>query len=269
MKLLITGASGSIGRVLRDGLAGQYELMRLTDLAPPPRSAARGEECVGFDITDLDAATAACAGIDCVVHLAGIPLEPKENAWEQLLPANIVGCYNMFEASRRSGVRRFIFASSNHVVGFYRREVIVDTDVLPRPDSLYGAGKVFGEALGRLYADKHGMSVACLRIGSFRPAPEDRRQLATWVSAEDTVQLIKRCIDAPSFHFFVVYGVSNNEGTFWTNRGVEWLGYEPHSCGDDYAERFASHPPEDALEGMFHGGGYCAQGFDGDPSLID
>lgn len=269
MKLLITGASGSIGRVLRQALADQYELIRLADILPPPSKPTSREQWLQFDVCDLDAASAACEGIDCVIHLAGIPLEPDKDAWEQLLPANIIGCYNMFEASRRAGVRRMIYASSNHVVGFYKRDQVVGVDALPRPDSLYGAGKVFGEALGRLYADKHGLSVACLRIGSFRPAPEDRRQLATWISPEDMVQLVKRCIDAPAFHFVVAYGVSDNEGSFWTNRGVEWLGYHPASRGQDAAERFAGSPAEDPLARMFHGGSYCAQNFDGDPARID
>jgi uronate dehydrogenase len=269
MKLLITGASGSIGRVLRAGLAGQYDLIRLTDIVPLPTPATAKEEWIRADVGDLDAATSACTGIDCVIHLAGIPIEPKEDAWEQLLRANIVGCYNMFEASRRSGVRRFIFASSNHVVGFYRRERVVGLEALPRPDSLYGASKVFGEALGRLYADKHGMSVACLRIGSFRAEPEDRRQLATWISPEDMTQLVKRCIDAPAFHFVVAYGTSNNEGSFWTNRGIEWLEYNPTSRGQDAAARFAESPPEEALARLFHGGSFCSQNFDGDPTRID
>lgn len=269
MKLLITGASGGIGRVLREGLAGQYDLVRLADVVPLPVPPAANEEWIHFDIGNLAAATAACAGIDCVIHLAGIPVEPRENAWEQLLHANIVGCYNMLEASRLAGVRRFIFASSNHVVGFYRRDRIVGLDALPRPDSLYGASKVFGEALGRLYADKHEISVACLRIGSFRPEPEDTRQLATWISPEDMVQLVKRCVDAPTFHFVVAYGISNNEGGFWTNRGIEWLEYNPVSRGHDAAVRLANAPAEDAIARLFHGGSFCSMNFEGSPARID
>jgi uronate dehydrogenase len=138
-----------------------------------------------------------------VVHLAGIPYEPLDNAWAEILPANIVNTYNVFEAARRAGVKRVVFASSNHVVGFYRRERTVGIDVPPRPDSYYGVSKVFGEALGRLYADKYAMSVACLRIGSFRQTPEDRRQLTTWLSHDDGARLLRCCIDAPPFHFLV------------------------------------------------------------------
>ena len=119
----------------------------------------------------------ATAGIDCVVHLAG---QSTEAEWEKVLPLNIEGCYNVFEAARRSGVKRIVFASSNHAVGFHRRERFIDDTVLPRPDTRYGVSKVFGEALGRLYADKYGLSVACLRIGTFvnaRPA-EGRAAIA-------------------------------------------------------------------------------------------
>ena len=268
MKLLITGAAGNIGRVLRRGLAGLYDLLRLADIAPQA-PAAPGEECVALDVGDLAATIDACHGIDCVVHLAGIPVEPEQNAWAQLLPVNIVGTYNVFEAARRAGVKRIVFASSNHVVGFYRREVAVDANAVARPDSFYGVSKVFGEALGRLYADKHGLSVACLRIGSFRERPEDRRQLATWISQRDGVQLFRRCIDAPAFHFLVAYGVSDNAGSFWSNSGLEWLGYRPEDKAEDHAADLAEAPQEDALSRQFHGGSFCAMNFTGDPALID
>lgn len=267
MNILITGAAGSIGKVLRAGLANRYSLVRLADIQPQ-EAAADGEETVTFDITDLEATTRACEDIDCIVHLAGIPVEPQENAWESLLPANIVGTYNLFEAARRAGVRRVVYASSNHVVGFYRRSRTVDADVPVRPDSLYGVSKVFGEAVGRLYADKHGMSVGCVRIGSFRQKPEDRRQLATWIGYEDTSHLFRAIIDAPAFHFLTVYGVSDNAGAFWSNRGLEWLGYIPGSRADASEEQIARWPEENPVALMFHGGEFCNQDFNGDPGKI-
>ncbi len=268
MKLLITGAAGGIGRVLREGLAGRYDLLRLADIAPQAPAAA-GEECLTLDIGNLDATFSACDGIDCVVHLAAVPVEPEENAWAQILPANVVGTHNVFEAARRAGVRRIVFASSNHVVGFHRRETEVDAEASLRPDSFYGVSKVFGEALGRLYADKHGLSVACLRIGSFREQPKDRRQLATWISHRDTVQLFRRCIEAPSFRFLVAYGVSDNAESFWSNRGLEWLGYIPEDKAEEHAHHLTDAPEEDALSRQFHGGSFCAMNFTGDPSLIE
>jgi uronate dehydrogenase len=261
---LITGAAGKIGRVLRAGLARRYELMRLTDIAPMDPAEA-GEECVTADLSDASAIDRLCSGIECLVHLAGISEEPT--SWEQVLPANIVGTYHVFEAARRAGIRRVIYASSNHVIGFYRRDRAIGTHEPMRPDGIYAASKCFGEALGRLYADKHGLSVACLRIGSFRARPEDRRQMATWLSPRDCVQLVRRCIEAPDFHFAVLYGVSGNAGTFWRNEDAGMIGYEP----EDAAERLgidaeAAFPPEDAIEAQFHGGSYCTMTPTGDPA---
>ncbi len=268
MRILITGSAGRIGRVLRRGLAGSYDLLRLADLAPQSAGTA-GEECVNLDIGDFAATVTACQDIDCVIHLAGIPVEPDDNAWAQILPVNIVGTYNVFEAARRAGVKRIIFASSNHVVGFHRRETVADVGAGIRPDSFYGVSKVFGEALGRLYADKHGLSVACLRIGSFRERPRDRRQLATWISHRDGVQLFRRCIEKPDFHFLVAYGVSDNAASFWSNRGLEGLDYRPHDKAEDHAPDIACMPEEDDLSRQFHGGSFCATNFTADPNRID
>ncbi len=138
---------------------------------------------------------------------------------------NIEGCYNVFEAARRQNVRRVVFASSNHAIGYHRREKFLDDTVQPRPDSLYGVSKVFGEALGRMYADKYGMSVACLRIGTFRTPdrPSEARQLLTWISHRDMAQLTARCVEHASYHFTVVYGVSNNLRNRWDNSNAKFL----------------------------------------------
>jgi len=205
-RILITGAAGVIGRTLRAGLRGRYPMLRLSDIAPLDPAAA-GEEIVGADLTDLAAVEAAMRGVDCVVHLGAIP---GEDIWDKILPNNVVGTWNVFEAARRQGVRRVIYASSHHAVGFYRRARPIDQTVVPRPDGVYGVSKVFGEAVGRLFADKHGLSVACLRIGAFRDKPIDRRLLHVWLSPRDAVHLVGCCIDAPDYHFVVVYGVSNN-----------------------------------------------------------
>jgi uronate dehydrogenase len=265
-RVLITGAAGRIGRALRGGLAGRYRLLRLLDLAPLGDAAA-GEELVHTDITELAAMEAALDGIDCVVHLAGVP---EEDVWEKILPANIAGTYNVFEAARRRGTRRIVFASTNHVVGFHRRERRLDENALPRPDSRYGASKAFGEALGRLYADKHRMSVACLRIGSFQPKPQDERQLSTWISPRDTLELVRCSIEAPDYHFLILYGVSNNRDRRWFDEASSRIGYSPQ----DDAERFAAEirargEKPDPIAARFHGGPYCAIEFAGDVDEID
>ncbi len=198
-RILVTGAAGQIGKAVRAGLRGSYPLIRLLDVAPLGDAAA-GEEILTADILNMAAMEKATAGIDCVVHLAG---QSTEAEWEKVLPLNIEGCYNVFEAARRSGVKRIVFASSNHAIGFHRRERFIDDKVLPRPDTRYGVSKVFGEALGRLYADKYGLSVACMRIGTFvnPDRPREARQLLTWISHRDMVQLVRRCIDSPALSF--------------------------------------------------------------------
>lgn len=253
-RILITGGAGAIGSTLRAGLRGAYPLLRLSDARPLPASAA-GEECVSTDLRDLDAVVPLMQGIDCVVHLGGVP---REGPWQAILENNIVGTYNVFEAARQCGVKRVVFASSNHVIGYYRVGREVGIEEPPRPDSRYGVSKVFGEALGRLYADKHGLSVACLRIGSFRERPQNARQLATWISPRDMVQLVRCCIDAPDYRFLVLYGVSNNTRSRWHNPAAEFIGYRPQDDAEAYASEF-NVPPANATDAAaeFHGGDFC------------
>lgn len=265
-RILITGAAGLIGDTLRKGLRGRYALMRLSDIAPldPARD---GEEIAQADLADLAAVESAMRGIDCVVHLGAIP---GEDTWDKILPANVVGTWNVFEAARRQGVRRVVYASSHHAVGFYRRDRDIDQTVVPRPDGIYGVSKVFGEATGRLFADKHGLSVACLRIGAFRDKPTDRRLLYVWLSPRDAVQLVGCCIDAPDYHFITVYGISDNARSRYRNVGVEFLGYRPQDKAEDYAADIMRAPDtEDAISRQFHGGMYTPMGFDGDLTRIE
>jgi uronate dehydrogenase len=267
-RILIIGAAGQIGIALRQGLRGSYPLIRLVDVAPLG-TAEKGEEVLTADIRDLAAMEKATAGIDCVVHLAG---QSTEAEWEKVLPLNIEGCYNVFEAARRNGVKRIVFASSNHAIGFHRRERFIDNAVLPRPDTRYGVSKVFGEALGRLYADKYGLSVACMRIGSFvtPDRPTEARQLLTWISHRDMVQLVHRCIDHPNYHFVVVYGVSNNLRSRWDNINAKFLGYRPEDDSEKFAaEILAQGKKENEIAAQFHGGVYAPMEFAGDPSAID
>lgn len=267
-RVLITGAAGNIGKTLRVGLRGHYALLRLSDVAPLGDAAA-GEEVCNVDIRDIGAVEESMRGIDCVVHLGGVS---TEDTWDKILPMNIEGCYNVFEAARRQGVKRVIFASSNHAIGFHRRQRFIDDSVQPRPDSRYGVSKVFGEAVGRLYADKYGLSVACLRIGTFRTPdrPSESRQLLTWISHRDMVQLVRRCIDHPEYHFAVVYGVSNNLRNRWDNSNVEFLGYRPEDDSEVFAaEILAQNVPENAIAAQFHGGFFCPMEFVGDASRVD
>jgi uronate dehydrogenase len=268
-RVLILGAAGKIGCAVRNGLRDRYQLMRLADIVPQA-PAASGEECVDAELTDIAALVRAMDGIDCVVHLAGVSVEPDELQWQQVLPANIVGAHNVFEAARQADVGRVVFASSHHAIGFYHRRETIAASVAPRPDSYYGVSKVFGEALGRLYADKFGLSVACLRIGAFRPAPTEPRHLSVWISPRDMVELIRCSIDAPAIHYCVAYGVSANARSFWDNHEAAALGYTPRDNAEDFAANIlAAAPVEDLAAAPFHGGWYCAMDFTGNLEAID
>jgi uronate dehydrogenase len=265
-RILITGAAGNIGRTLREGLRGRYPVLRLSDIAPmdPARP---GEELAPADLTNFAQVAAAMRDVDCVVHLGAISVE---DAWEKILPNSIAGTWNVFEAARQNGVRRVVYASSHHAVGYHRRARFIDRTVAPRPDGPYGVSKVFGEAVGRMFADKHGMTVACLRIGAFQERPRDHRHLNVWLSPRDAVQLVGCCIDAPDYHFAVVYGVSNNVRNRYRNVGVDFLGYRPQDNSEDYAAEIMRAPDtEGAISRQFHGGPYTEMDFDGDLAKID
>lgn len=264
-RVLITGAAGTVGSVLRDGFRSQYPFLRLTDIVPMG-DALLGEEIILADMLDMDALAKVMVGVDCVVHLAGLA---DEDTWDTVCALAIDGCYKVFEAARLAGVKRIIYASSNHAIGFYPRSKALDSDVALRPDGRYGVSNAFGELLGRMYADKYGMSVACIRIGSFREKPEDRRQLMTWLSHRDAVQLFRCCIEYPNYHFVVAYGVSANTRNIWDNTNVSWLGYAPQDNAEDYSSEIMALPDEeDDVARALHGGRFCSDEFTGDLSKI-
>ena len=205
-KVLITGAAGGIGTRLRKLLKGVYPEIRISDIKKPADLRA-DEDFVQADLADMAQVEKAVAGIDGIVHLGGFSVE---GPWETILNANIVGCYNLFEAARKAGVKRVVFASSNHAVGFYPRRRKIGIDEPVRPDSRYGVSKAFGEALGAMYAYKHGMRVTCLRIGNVADAPIDLRRLSIWLHPEDLVQLIRIGLEHPDIRNEIFYGASDN-----------------------------------------------------------
>lgn len=246
-RILITGAEGEVGRVLRQGLCGKYHL-RLLDRIPIA-CLAESEEFVKSDLSDLNVLQEAMVNVDGIVHLAAVSVE---DSWEKILPSNIIGALNLFEAARRAGVKRIIFASSNHVVGFYRRDQVIGTDVTLRPDGRYGVSKAFGEALASLYADKYGLETFCIRIGNVAERPIDIRRLAIWISPRDLVQLVEIGLEHPNIKFDVVYGMSGNDRAWWDNSRAEQLGYRPLDNSETFADEVITAEPQHDLDDRQH-----------------
>lgn len=260
--LLMTGAAGSVGTMLRPELAGKYRL-KLSDLHPIKRLA-EGEKFVRADIARLSDMVRVTKGVDAILHLGGFSVE---GPWEDILRANIVGCYNLFEAARRNGVKRILFATSNHAAGFYRRDEIIDHRVYPKPDSRYGVSKVFGEQLGSLYADKYGMEVFCMRIGNVATKPVDKRRLSIWISPRDLAQLVCIGVDRPGMHFEIVYGVSGNKRSWYDNSNATRVGYRPADDSEPQAaEVLAREKPGDPVAELYQGGTFVKAETGGDPS---
>ncbi|MET7469242.1 NAD(P)-dependent oxidoreductase [Micromonospora sp. NPDC005222] len=251
--VVVTGAAGRIGSAVRRYLRDDVRRLVLVDRVPVhPESPA--ERAVQLDLADLDAVVAALEGADAVVHLAGIP---DEAPLADLLDANVLGAYHVLEAARRQGVGRVVLASSNRVTGFYPVGQVVAPDAPVRPDGFYAVSKVAVEALGRMYADKFGLSVVCLRIGSFEDVPDEARYLATWLSPRDGVGFIGAALSAPGVRFLTAYAVSANTRSFWDTTTGAQLGYLPV----DDAEVFAPQVPgsEDPIDAAaFQGGAYTS-----------
>ncbi len=262
-KVLITGATGIVGGHLRRELAGRYEL-RLSDVRPIGKLSG-GETFLRADCASLTAMLRITKGVDAIVHLGGYS---AEGPWEDILRANIVGCRNVFEAARRNGVKRIVFATSNHAVGFYRRDQVIDHRVYPKPDSRYGLSKVFGEAIGSLYSDKYGMEVFCIRIGNVNPAPVDKRRLSIWLSPRDLSRLVTIGIEHPRIRFEIVYGVSGNKRSWYDNSNATRLGYRPQDASEPYADAILGKeiPSGDAKDELYQGGSFVSAEIGGDPT---
>jgi uronate dehydrogenase len=262
-RILLTGASGGVGTRLRQLLPPIYPDLLLSDLKAPA-DLATSEKFKAADLADLAEVEAICEGVDGIIHLGGFSVE---GPWDSILQSNIIGGYNLFEAARRKGVKRVIFASSNHAVGFYPRHTRIGTDVTARPDGRYGVSKVFGEALGALYADKHGLKVTCIRIGNFGDVPLDHRRLSIWLKPEDLVQLCRIGLEHPDIHFEVVYGASYNERAWWDNSRAYELGYRPTGRAEDFREHAMAEQAKlkpDPVGDFYQGGAFCSIEFDGD-----
>lgn len=231
-RILLTGAAGGLGKALRTRLKANCSVLRLSDIVDFG-AAQEAEEVMLADLADSSAVLAAMKDVDAVVHMGGISVE---GPFGPILQANLLGVYNLYESARMQGVKRIIFASSNHVTGFYSQGETITADHPPRPDGLYGVSKAFGEDLSRFYFDRYGIETACIRIGSSFPEPKDRRMLATWLSYDDLHRLISACLSTPVLGHSIVFGASNNSVSWWDNSRAKHVGFHPQDSSDVFKE---------------------------------
>ena len=257
-QLLLTGAAGGLGQVLSETLKPYAKQLRLSDINPITRVDA-SQEMVPCDLADKAAVDQLVQGCDAIVHLGGVSVE---KSFEAILHANICGVYHLYEAARRHHVQRVVFASSNHVMGFYSQTDRVNDTSPHRPDGYYGLSKAYGEDLARFYFDRYGIESVCIRIGSSFEEPHDRRMLSTWLSYRDLTELVRCSLYAPHVGFTVVYGVSNNPTSWWDNPAAERLGYRAQDNAEAFRERVEQEPAPspDAPIARYQGGNFCAAG---------
>jgi uronate dehydrogenase len=258
-RLLLTGAAGTLGRMLRPRMKRYCETLRVSDLAAMDPAGA-GEEVVVAPLEDEAAMYALLDGVDAVLHFGGVSIEKP---FGTVLPANIVGAYNLYEAARRRGTRRIVFASSNHVTGFYGQGETIPAHVVPRPDSYYGLSKAFGENLAQFYFDRHGLETVSIRIGSCLPEPQDRRHLSSWISHDDMERLLVAALSAPVVGHSIIYGASDNRTTWWDNSQGKHVGYRPQDSSEPWraaVEAAQPHIDPSRPEARYQGGAFVVLG---------
>jgi uronate dehydrogenase len=259
-RLLLTGAAGGLGKVLRPRLAAFADVLRVSDLgAALGNDAAPHEEVVACNLADRNAMDALIAGCDAIVHLGGVSVE---RPFEEILEANIKGVFHVYEAARRHGVKRVVFASSNHVTGFYRQDERIDVRDLRRPDGYYGLSKSYGEDMAQFNYDRYGIETVSIRIGWSFPEPKDRRSLASWLSYDDLTELMRCCLFTPDVGHTVVYGMSDNPSTWWDNRYAAHLGFKARDTSDIFRAKIEAQPlpPADDPVRVYQGGIFTATG---------
>lgn len=266
-RVLLTGAAGGIGKRMRHQLAGAYPVLRVSDIADLG-AAGPGEEVVAGDICNPEDRKRIVDGVDGIIHLGGLSVE---NPWDDIVRVNIDGTYRLFESAYEAGVKRIVFASSNHAVGFYPRGQILDHTDRPRPDCRYGLSKVFGEALSQYFADNYGIGILSIRIGWCFQKPETPRTLGSWVHIEDLTQLCRLGLDVPDLHHEIVFGISDNSRTWWDNAAAKRLGYAPRHSSDrwiDEVDGSSTPEPGNDVALAVQGGPFASEGYEGDPARV-
>lgn len=258
-RILLTGAAGGLGKVLRERIKPWAQAVRLSDIADMGEAGA-GEELVRCDLSDKAAVLQLLEGVDAVLHFGGISTEAP---FEDIMQANIVGVANLYEAAHKHGAKRLVFASSNHAIGYYRTTDMLDANMPTRPDSMYGISKVFGEQISRYYYDRFGMETVCVRIGSCFPQPANKRMMSTYLSYDDLTELLRCALFAPRVGHTIVFGVSDNDSVWWDNRYAAHLGYRPKDSSSKFAHLFpdsAEFPAQDDITTIYQGGKFLLDG---------
>ena len=262
-RLLLTGAAGGLGKVLRERLRPYANVLRLSDIAALAPAVDEHEEVVLCDLADKQAVHQLVEGVDAILHFGGVSVE---RPFEEILGANICGVFHIYEAARKHGVKRVIFASSNHVIGFYKQDQQLDATSARRPDGYYGLSKSYGEDMASFYFDRYGIETVSIRIGSSFPQPQNRRMMHTWLSFDDLTQLLERALYTPNVGHTVVYGMSANLDTWWDNRYAAHLGFAPKDSSEVFRAQVEAQPPvaADDPAKVYQGGAFCAAGPFGD-----
>lgn len=255
--VLLTGASGNLGRMLAAGLAAQGRALVLTDIAPFPDMLPAGARFEPADLGDGAAVLRLAAGCGHILHFGGVSVE---RPFEEVLGPNLRGLFHIYEAARREGAR-VTFASSNHTIGFHERDEHLDARCAFRPDGYYGLSKAYGELMGRLYWDKHGVENVNLRIGSCVPEPVDARMLSTWLSFPDLLRLAARCVDAERVGHAVVWGCSANPASWWGEDHRARLGWAPADSAEVFRARLGGKRSGNPVTERHQGGAFCADGY--------
>jgi uronate dehydrogenase len=255
-KVALSGASGAIGTVLRPRLVERGIDLRSAGGTKPLQALSAAEEVMHGDLRDPAVVDRLLNGVDVLIHMAGTSVE---RPLPEISENNLRGLYEVYEGARRNGVRRVVFASSNHAFGMHSVNDKLRLDAPFRADGLYGLSKVWGEAMARMYWDKHGIEGISLRIGSALEKPTQFRHLSTWLGHDDLVRLIMCCIEAPQIGYMAVWGVSDNTRSYWDQTGSERLGYRPVQNAEDHAaEILRQENPLDAVAQQFQGGSFAS-----------
>jgi len=256
--VLLTGASGALGRMLAKALAAEGWTLRLTDIAPFPDPVPPRASFTSADLNDGMTISRLGEGCGAIVHMGGVSVE---RPFEEILGPNIRGLYHIYEVARREKAR-VVFASSNHSVGFHERTEAIAADTQFLPDGYYGLSKAYGELMGRLYWFKNGVESVFLRIGSCAPEPYNARALATWLSYPDLARLVIRCVRADSVGCSVIWGASNNSRmTWWRNDARDRIGWRPVDSADPFAGQLAGKVTDDPVIERYMGADFCSIGY--------